>query len=36
MSERGIFWIVAVACCLAFWWLVIESVIQLAKWAGVV
>ncbi len=35
MSERGVFWLVALACCLVFWWLVIESVIRLATRAGV-
>ena len=34
MSYRGVFWIVMLACCLAFWFFVIESVTRLAKWAG--
>jgi hypothetical protein len=35
MSARGKFWLLALAGCLLFWWLVIESVLQLAQWAGV-
>jgi hypothetical protein len=27
MTGRGVFWIVALAACIAFWWWVIASVV---------
>ena len=35
MTGRGWFWVLALFPCLAFWWVVIESVLLLAEWAGV-
>lgn len=34
MTGRGLFWVLALFACLAFWWAVIESVLMLAEWAG--
>lgn len=35
MSFRGKVWLALLAFCIGFWWFVIWSVLQLAKWAGV-